>query len=372
MRRPRPLRAVREDDNGRLGPVNTGPSPPKSPTHRTKEPHADADSAVTVGSALEDGSVDPQEALGHVPDGWLGTYMPVAIARPYNAQFTSDAAERSLSMAPEASGSAESGDGIDAIAAIALEPVPDGDVIADGKALGPLVAVDWAAASTPGPHSANQDRWAADGAVFVVADGIGQSRAGGLASTAAVRSAVATVHQSIGSGARGVEEAVAAAHEAVLAVDVAGTGAGTTLCLATISKGRAIVAAVGDSRVGLIRGGHFQWLTSMDRIGRRLTRRLGGPGPGPVHALEIELIAGDRLLLCSDGVTDFVDSDAIVAAAGGGTAQTAATSVCVAAGGHDDTTTVVVDIANEEVLAFPHWPGALPPGAAAADTGADS
>lgn len=408
MRRPRPLRAVREVDKEQLEPVDsgrtrsaqtsvikvpasntstgTGPSPPKSHARRTngrqaaygvtdrQQLPAGPDSTVTGDRALDDGAAcGGEEAFGHVPEGRISICTDVTVERPDDEELTSEGADRSVSVAPKAWGNSGSGHGTDDTAVTSKsELVADGDVKADGKAFGPLVAVDWAAATTPGPHSANQDRWAADGAVFVVADGIGQSRAGGLASTAAVRSAVATVHQSTGSGAEAVQEAVAAAHEAVLAADVAGTGAGTTVCLATINNGRAFVAAAGDSRVGLVRGDRIQWLTKMDRIGRRLTRRLGGPGPGPVHGLEINLVAGDRLLLCSDGVTDFADPDTIAAAAGSGTAQTAATAVCTAAGGHDDTTAVVVDIANEEVLAFPHWRGALPPGAAAADTGADS
>ena len=108
------------------------------------------------------------------------------------------------------------------------------------------------------------------------------------------------------------------------------TRAGTTFALALLYGGKALVANIGDSRIYLLRGGRLRRLSRdhtlaafliergdlSPRKARRdprrnaLTKHLGQreiePVPTPYVHPELELRPGDRLLLCSDGLTDML------------------------------------------------------------------
>ena len=63
---------------------------------------------------------------------------------------------------------------------------------------------------------------------------------------------------------------------------------------------------------------------------------------------------GDRLLVCSDGLTDELDDEALVTVLGAGmrpqrTAE-AAVAAALEAGGHDNATALVVDLVPESAL----------------------
>jgi protein phosphatase len=109
---------------------------------------------------------------------------------------------------------------------------------------------------------------------------------------------------------------------------------GTTVVCALVSNGRMVVGHVGDSRLYLLRDGLLQQLTRDDSwaatvLGKDtasaaelrahpfrnvLTNVVGAREQTDVHLLEQELRAGDRLLLCTDGVHGTLDQDAISAA----------------------------------------------------------
>jgi hypothetical protein len=96
----------------------------------------------------------------------------------------------------------------------------------------------------------------------------------------------------------------------------------TTVALLLVAGSRAFVAHVGDSRVYLLRSGVLHLLTEdhslandMRRRGRTidagsmmaqyreaLTRALGVLDQAQVDLLDLEVLAGDRFVLCSDGV----------------------------------------------------------------------
>jgi protein phosphatase len=105
----------------------------------------------------------------------------------------------------------------------------------------------------------------------------------------------------------------------------------TTASAVLLSKDGASVAHVGDSRVYLWRAGVLQQLTNdhswvgeqvragvlSDADARRhpwrnvVTRALTGGDDPEVDVSEVSLEAGDRLLLCSDGLSSVAASDQI-------------------------------------------------------------
>jgi PPM family protein phosphatase len=109
-------------------------------------------------------------------------------------------------------------------------------------------------------------------------------------------------------------------------------GMGTTLTAVCTAGPEAFVVHAGDSRAYLHRGGTIQRLTrdhtlaqdlvdsgklpaasaAARRVGHVLTNYLGGPGGGGVaHVDRLGLADGDRLLVCTDGLTDLVGDDEI-------------------------------------------------------------
>jgi protein phosphatase len=148
--------------------------------------------------------------------------------------------------------------------------------------------------------------------------------------------------------------------------DPALAGMGTTLTTASSVGEELFVGHVGDTRAYLLRGPNLIRLTrdhtyaqeladqgfirpdqvAGHRLRHVLTRALGRKGAHVrVDVTRVGLQDGDRVLLCSDGLTDMVPDDGIRAAlAAAGTAQAAADALVAAAldaGGKDNVTAVV-------------------------------
>lgn len=155
--------------------------------------------------------------------------------------------------------------------------------------------------------------------LFVVADGLGGHPAGDVAS----RMAVATLDELDGDAlandpATQLEDAL---HEAHAAISEAGQrnpeqqGMGTTAVAAWTDGQRMVLASVGDSRAYRLRDGALQQVTTDDvweaAFGRTLTQALGGSEQITPEIVELDLDPGDRILLCTDGLTDMVDDDLI-------------------------------------------------------------
>lgn len=191
------------------------------------------------------------------------------------------------------------------------------------------------------------------GYVFVVADGMGGMSAGEVASRLAVVTGLEVVRDSarwtlqsddpsetaaLVERMRGYFVRVDAEVSKVAAAHPGRAGMGTTLTVAYSVGSRLFVVHVGDSRAYLLRDGELQRLTrdhtiaqdladkgaiTPDQIkGHRmrsvLTNYIGGPSPGVAPDVERRALEeGDRLLLCSDGLHEFVDAAAIAAALGG-------------------------------------------------------
>ncbi|MCZ7534291.1 MAG: Stp1/IreP family PP2C-type Ser/Thr phosphatase [Acidimicrobiia bacterium] len=202
--------------------------------------------------------------------------------------------------------------------------------------------------------------------LLMVADGMGGAVAGEIASRIAVEAASeqptdATIEPS---------DRVLAGNSAVILAteeDRSLAGMGTTMTLVRLDPdGVAAFAHVGDSRAYLLHDGELTQLTddhslvgelvTLGRISkeearhhphRHLVTRVLGLGPIPIDTFEINLEPGDRILLCSDGLTDMVSDIMIeeILSAGEGVEPTAWALIeqANAAGGVDNTTVVVVD-----------------------------
>jgi protein phosphatase len=192
------------------------------------------------------------------------------------------------------------------------------------------------------------DHLAEYGYGMVVADGMGGAAAGEVASRMATNLLVKLIIDTAKWGRRiDKEEAEAlmerlenyyrAIHEELIRqgeVNPAVTGMGTTLTAAYSFCSDLFVAHVGDSRVYLFRDGKLRQLThdhtiaqkladngdipqeavATHRMRHMLTNVLGGhSGPVITELQQFLLENHDRLLLCSDGLTDMVDDEEIAA-----------------------------------------------------------
>jgi serine/threonine protein phosphatase PrpC len=187
--------------------------------------------------------------------------------------------------------------------------------------------------------------------IFIVCDGMGGHAAGEVASSLAVQ----TIREEwsgeelerassrwfeLGSAEarrqllQAIQQGVIAAHEAIVAeaeADHGKSGMGTTLVGAVVIGGDVVFAHCGDSRAYLVRDGIAMQLTEdhtllarllaagvevdVDGDGQRfksmLTNALGIGAECRVSTFVVPLADGDRFLLCSDGITEYVQEHEI-------------------------------------------------------------
>lgn len=195
-----------------------------------------------------------------------------------------------------------------------------------------VTLADYAALSDIGRVRArNEDSlaWDRDLGLFVLADGIGGHRAGHVASRLAVEAVLASLRDSSPHDTRRLERAVARAHSDVTEAALANpdhAGMGTTLLAVVLAGTTLQVAHVGDSRLYRLREGRLARLTrdhtvaeewpaagNEPRYRHQLTRALGlGDQLAVDHAVQT-LRAGDRHLLCSDGLLAHLSDDELAA-----------------------------------------------------------
>lgn len=175
--------------------------------------------------------------------------------------------------------------------------------------------------------------------VFVVADGLGGHRAGEVAAGIAVDTTIDRFASSTADRPRQMLRA--AARQANAAVYSASFeeqrfGMASTLTAASVEAGELVVAHVGDSRAYLVRDGAGEQLTTdhsqvaeMVRMGllspeqaahhpgRSVLTRCLGSGLGiTVELVRRPLRAGDRFVLCSDGLWSLVTRDEVASVLG--------------------------------------------------------
>jgi protein phosphatase len=205
--------------------------------------------------------------------------------------------------------------------------------------------------------------------VVAVADGMGGHVGGEVASSLAIDAAVGPPADAVIAPRHRVE----AANEAVIArsaEDQALTGMGTTLTLGLFdTSGGLHIGHVGDSRMYLLREGSLRqvttdhtWVMEMQLRGqlsaeqaanhprKHLLTRVLGIAEVDIDHDEIELHNGDRVLICSDGLTTMLNDqsveDILSQAEAPSDAVWALVEAANAAGGYDNTTVAVVDVAS--------------------------
>jgi len=236
-------------------------------------------------------------------------------------------------------------------------------------------------------RSRNEDCFACipDLGLYVVADGMGGHQGGAEASRhacEAIEAFVRSRHEVVRDLAadpspgnrrqvlRILGEAVRSANDRIVLAaeeDADLACMGSTVLATLLAGDRAFVAHVGDSRAYLLRDGAATLLTEdhsllfelirQGRLTRQsaarfpmknvVTRALGVRGAVEADTLELPLLPGDRLLLCSDGLHTYVDDDRLFRAAGEGAPEAVAerlVQVALNAGGADNVTVLLADV----------------------------
>lgn len=218
----------------------------------------------------------------------------------------------------------------------------------------------------------NEDSVLAQPPLFVVADGLGGHEAGEVASSLAVETL--RDHAPRHADTNALARAVKAANREVIRAAKEGigrSGMGTTLTAAMVENGIIAIAHVGDSRAYLLHGGRLRRLTEdhsmvadMIRMGQLteaesrvhpnrsvITRALGTDSSMEADTYRFEVEDGDRLLLCSDGLTGMLEDPKIEEILGAyrDPAVTAQALIAAAndAGGQDNISVVVVEIETD-------------------------
>ncbi len=224
----------------------------------------------------------------------------------------------------------------------------------------------------------NEDRYLQrdDLGLFAVADGVGGHQAGEVASQTSVETIEAAF---VEPTTEGLVAAIKQANDAVwhLAQSAAEKrGMGTTLTAVALvnedGEEHLAVANVGDSRVYLFQQGELSQLTEDHSLVEELvregqitpeearvhpqrsiiTRALGMDPNVTVDHLQVLPYEGDRLLLCSDGLTNEVSDEKIGSILRRmGDPQEAAQELVRQArenGGNDNITVVVIDVVDDD------------------------
>ena len=173
----------------------------------------------------------------------------------------------------------------------------------------------------------NEDSYLLVAPLYAVADGMGGHRGGEVASSLALETVQGLFERHEGT----LSDQVVQANRAVFERsqnDRSVSGMGTTLTAALIDGDEVHFVHVGDSRAYLLRDGQLTQLTEDHTLVHRmvvegeitpaeaethphrsiLTRALGVDENVEVDEGEVEVQGGDRILLCTDGLTGMVPS----------------------------------------------------------------
>jgi len=229
----------------------------------------------------------------------------------------------------------------------------------------PALAIRYAARSDIGRRrESNQDTAYAGRRLLAVADGMG---AGGGQASAAVIEALKPLEAALPAGSllNAMEDAVRRAGTALAGAE---PGTGTTLTAMLWSGSQLALVHVGDTRAYLLRGGELFQITHDHSVVQSLLdegkiapeeadshpqrslllRAIAGDGPAEPDVSLLDAQAGDRYLLCSDGLTTVVSAAAIrdTLTAQGHPEQAVGRLIGLAntAGGPDNIACVVADV----------------------------
>ncbi len=207
----------------------------------------------------------------------------------------------------------------------------------------------WAATDVGRTRDHNEDNFLVDKKLnlFVVADGMGGHAAGEVASSMAVREVRRVIAEHRDVVENYVREETAGGRQALIRLIASSIeqacarifhlaqenpdkrGMGTTLSMMLVANKRGFIGHVGDSRIYLVRAGQVHQLTEDHSLINELIKR-GRLKPGDafdspyknavtravgvyetveVDTFDFDVLPGDNYLLCSDGLSCYLDDD---------------------------------------------------------------
>ncbi len=213
------------------------------------------------------------------------------------------------------------------------------------------------------------------GPLLVLCDGMGGNAGGATASALACHSIFEATHSCPATTdravlARNLRRAVRLANQDVAAAALANKelqGMGTTVSAAALVDNTAVLAQVGDSRVYVLRGQRLSQITrdqsvvaamvqsgqlSEDRAAYsmqrgRILQAVGSSEDVEVSLSIAELRSGDRILMCSDGLHEYVAHDAMRVSCGLDSIEESVRkllSLALAAGGADNISVLIAEV----------------------------
>ena len=220
----------------------------------------------------------------------------------------------------------------------------------------------------------NEDSYVVEEPLFAVADGMGGHRGGAVASSLALEVLREVLHDDRVAPAALIDE-IKAANQQVLRrgeADRELRGMGTTLTALLTAEDKAHIAHIGDSRAYLLRDGSLKQLTEDHTLVQRmvtegkllpeeaerhpqrsiLTRALGVDEDVEPDTFTLDpVLPGDRLLLCTDGLTSMLDVERIQDVLDSEPDPQRAADILIgeanAAGGDDNITVLVLDFVDD-------------------------
>ena len=210
--------------------------------------------------------------------------------------------------------------------------------------------------------------------MLALADGMGGHAAGEVASSLAIAELAPLNDANAGADlVAELRDGIARANSAIagrVAEDPEVAGMGTTLTAMLFHHGKVAIAQVGDSRAYVFRDGSLSQITKDETLVQSLVdagevsleearthpqrsvvlRAMTGSDLDP--SLEIrEARAGDRYLICSDGLTDFVTPEALAEALRIPRPESCTerlVRLAMLADSHDNVTCIVADVVDGE------------------------
>lgn len=239
------------------------------------------------------------------------------------------------------------------------------------------LSLDYAALSDVGRvRRNNEDSAYAGPHLLLLADGMGGAAAGEVASAAAVQ-VIRRLDRPGISGEDMIEALAGAVHRAnerlseMVEEDPEREGMGSTVTALMFDGQQLALAHLGDSRAYRMRAGQLTQLThdhtfvqslvDEGRISREeafthphrnlILRVLDGRPDSDPDLRILDVQAGDRLMLCSDGLPDYVTDDVIGRSLADGTPDSVVVDLitqALEAGSNDNVTCVVADVVETE------------------------
>ncbi len=239
------------------------------------------------------------------------------------------------------------------------------------------IVLTWAGVTDQGlRRDNNQDAFLAEYPLFVVADGMGGHAGGEIAS----QSTITRLHALVETGTVGCPGIEHALTEAVADItshpETTDEGTGTTLTCVFFEihdgEPRWVSLNIGDSRVYLLREGHLVQVTTDHSVVQELitagkispeeaeghpysnviTRAVGASELAAPDYLGLEVIDGDRFVICSDGLTkeltDYGIQHFLREHEDPGEAVDAMLKAALDNGGRDNVTVIVLQVSRSD------------------------